>query len=366
MPDARLSISEGLSGALEAGLVSGRLDIAVLYNAQPSRELDVTPLLDEDLLLVRARPPGLHEDPPPGPVACSDVAQLPLVIPTRPERDPHARRVGDGRHRLQARAWRWRSTACSAILDLVRDGAGCAILSRNALLHSPRPSAFTAQPIGEPAAAHPAVAGHQPAAAGDAGAGGDAGADRQDGAEGGPARIAPAWIACLCSAIAAFGGLSLPLRRSFGPSGRPCHPTLSSPRRRGPKAPMLGRVEESKPWIPAFAGMTPRWPVMPGSTRHPATALARRADLERRSGATLARHGTPHRPAPARHQWPACRAGVRPGARGAAHQADSLLRRSDPRSRPGHLDHVQRRQGPTGTAATARTSCVPSSQPAGA
>jgi LysR family nitrogen assimilation transcriptional regulator len=38
----------------------------------------------------------------------------------------------------------------SAILDLVRDGAGCAILSRNALLHSPRPSAFTAQPIGDP------------------------------------------------------------------------------------------------------------------------------------------------------------------------------------------------------------------------
>src|SRR6476659_1235899 len=45
MPDARLSLSEGLSGALEAGLVSGRLDIAVLYNAQPSREIDSAALL---------------------------------------------------------------------------------------------------------------------------------------------------------------------------------------------------------------------------------------------------------------------------------------------------------------------------------
>uniref|UniRef100_UPI00183EAE1F LysR family transcriptional regulator n=1 Tax=Ramlibacter sp. TaxID=1917967 RepID=UPI00183EAE1F len=54
MPDARLSISEGLSGALQDALTSGRLDIAVLYNAQPSRELDITPLLEEDLLLVRA------------------------------------------------------------------------------------------------------------------------------------------------------------------------------------------------------------------------------------------------------------------------------------------------------------------------
>ena len=84
MPDARLSISEGLSTALEAGLASGRLDIAVLYNAQPSRELDASPLLDEDLLLVRARPPGLQEDPPPGPIDLPAVAQLPLVIPTRP------------------------------------------------------------------------------------------------------------------------------------------------------------------------------------------------------------------------------------------------------------------------------------------
>src|SRR4051794_21568803 len=84
LPEARLSISEGLSSGLQEGLVGGRLDIAVLYNAQPSREVDVTPLLEEDLLLVQARPPGLHEDPPPGPVPLEEVARLPLVIPTRP------------------------------------------------------------------------------------------------------------------------------------------------------------------------------------------------------------------------------------------------------------------------------------------
>jgi LysR family nitrogen assimilation transcriptional regulator len=149
MPQARLSISEGLSGGLEAGLVSGRLDIAVLYNAQPSREIDCVPLLDEDLLLVRARPPGLHEDPPPGPVTLEAVAGLPLVIPTR----PNAIRM----HVESALAAIGRRPdvaleidGVSAILDLVRDGAGSAILSRNALLHCPRPSAFTAQPIGAP------------------------------------------------------------------------------------------------------------------------------------------------------------------------------------------------------------------------
>lgn len=149
MPEARLSISEGLSSALEASLASGRLDIAMLYNAQPTRELDAAPLLEEELLLVRARPPGLHEDPPPGPVALKEVAALPLVIPTR----PNAIRM-HVESALAAIGLRpdvaLEIDGVSAILDLVRDGAGCAVLSRNALLHSSRPSAFTAQPIGNP------------------------------------------------------------------------------------------------------------------------------------------------------------------------------------------------------------------------
>jgi LysR family nitrogen assimilation transcriptional regulator len=39
----------------------------------------------------------------------------------------------------------------AAILDLVADGAGYAILSRNAVKHSIRPSAFSTRPIGTPA-----------------------------------------------------------------------------------------------------------------------------------------------------------------------------------------------------------------------
>jgi LysR family nitrogen assimilation transcriptional regulator len=38
----------------------------------------------------------------------------------------------------------------SAILDLVADGAGCAVLSRNAVTHSVRPSAFSVRAIHEP------------------------------------------------------------------------------------------------------------------------------------------------------------------------------------------------------------------------
>jgi LysR family transcriptional regulator, nitrogen assimilation regulatory protein len=149
MPEAKLSISEALSSGLQENLASGRLDIVVLYNAQPSRELDITPLLEEDLLLVRARPPGLHEDPPPGPVALEDVAQMPLVIPSRPNAirmHVESRMAEVGCRPTVA----LEIDGVTAILDLVLDGAGCAILSRNALLNSPRPSAYTAQQIGNP------------------------------------------------------------------------------------------------------------------------------------------------------------------------------------------------------------------------
>jgi LysR family transcriptional regulator, nitrogen assimilation regulatory protein len=149
LPQARLSISEGLSSALQEGLVSGRLDIALLYNAQPSRELDLAPLLEEDLVLVRARPPGLHEDPPPGPIPLAEVARLPLVIPTRPNAirmhvEAAMADIGERPNVVLE------IDGVSAILDLVLDGAGCAILSRNAVLNSPRPSAYTTRQIGTP------------------------------------------------------------------------------------------------------------------------------------------------------------------------------------------------------------------------
>lgn len=149
MPEARLSITEGLSSALQESLATGRVDIAVLYNAQPSRELDIAPLLEEDLLLVRARPPGLHEDPPPGPVSLAEVATLPLVIPTRPNAirmHVEAAMADIGCRPTVA----LEIDGVTAILDLVLDGAGCAVLSHNALLNSPRPSAYTAQQIGSP------------------------------------------------------------------------------------------------------------------------------------------------------------------------------------------------------------------------
>jgi LysR family nitrogen assimilation transcriptional regulator len=150
LPEARLSISEGLTTAMQEGLLNGRLDIAMLYNANASNGLELTPLVREELLLVQARPPGLQEDPPPPPIALKDVAALPLVIPSRPNAirmhvESELARIGCQAHIA------FEIDGVPAILELVADGAGAAILSRNAVASSIKPSAFSVRRITAPA-----------------------------------------------------------------------------------------------------------------------------------------------------------------------------------------------------------------------
>jgi LysR family nitrogen assimilation transcriptional regulator len=149
MPDATISISEGLSVAMQESLMNGRLDIAVLYNAQSSPEIEISPLPDEDLLLVQARPQGLLEDPAPGTISLKAVSQLPLVIPSRPNAirmhvESEMANIGC---RLTIAL---EIDGVSAILDLVADGAGSAVLSRNAVANSIKPSAFSVRTIHDP------------------------------------------------------------------------------------------------------------------------------------------------------------------------------------------------------------------------
>lgn len=147
LPEAHLSICEGLSVALTERLQTGHIDIAVLYNASPSPELELTPLGDEELMLVQANTQDDTPDLAQPAIALRELAPLPLVIPSRPNAirmvvETEMAAVGctpnialeiDG---------------VSAILDLVADGAGGAILSRHAVTQSLRPAAFTMRPIG--------------------------------------------------------------------------------------------------------------------------------------------------------------------------------------------------------------------------
>lgn len=149
MPEATLSISEGLSAAMQESLAQGRLDIALLYNVAPSSDIDVVPLLEEDLFLVQRRSGRATTKAPGKAIPLREVATVPLVIPTR----PNAIRmlVESEMASLGCRPMiALEIDGVAAILDLVEDGAGNAVLSRNAVETSGRPEAFAIRPIGSP------------------------------------------------------------------------------------------------------------------------------------------------------------------------------------------------------------------------
>jgi len=145
MPEASISISEGLSAAMLESLINGRLDIVLLYNARPSPDIEITPLQVEDLFLVQA---CAHSSTS-GPVRLQDVAQLPLVIPSRPNAirmrvESELAALGcSPRIALEI-------DGVSAILDLVADGIGNAVLSRNAVQSSVNPALFRLRAIRDP------------------------------------------------------------------------------------------------------------------------------------------------------------------------------------------------------------------------
>ncbi len=149
LPDATLSISEGLSVSMQEWLLAGRLDIALLYNTHPTADLETAPLREEELYLVGRRTGARARGAADVPIPLAAVARLPLVIPSRPNAIRalvETRMAGiDCRPMIALEI-----DGVSAILDLVSDGAGHAILPRYAVSTSPRPELFFARPIVKP------------------------------------------------------------------------------------------------------------------------------------------------------------------------------------------------------------------------
>lgn len=148
LPDAVLSISEGLSVSLREALVTGRIDIALLYNTLPAPGVEVTPLFEEDLFLVQRRTAKSRRAQA-GPLKLRELATIPLVIPTR----PNAMRmlVESELAQLGCRPQiALEIDGVPAILDLVADGAGSAVLSRNAVATSGKTDVYLTRVIQAP------------------------------------------------------------------------------------------------------------------------------------------------------------------------------------------------------------------------
>ncbi len=143
MPEATLSISEGLSVALSDSLALGRLDIALLYNPLPTPDLELTELLEEDMVLVQNE---AHRSKEGTPITLRELASVPLVIATRPNalRTLVETEMGAVGKRPSIAL---EIDGVGAILDLIADNAGSAILPANAVRTSAHPERYSMRPV---------------------------------------------------------------------------------------------------------------------------------------------------------------------------------------------------------------------------
>lgn len=144
LPEASLCIREGLSVTMQESLISGRLDVALVYSTMPSTDIETRPLLDEELFLIRP-----NKGQPPRPVTLEEVAQMPLIIPSRPNaiRMLIEAALADAGLRPNIAI---EIDGVSALLDLVADDAGVAILSKTALQTSGKADQLLPHPITPP------------------------------------------------------------------------------------------------------------------------------------------------------------------------------------------------------------------------
>lgn len=151
MPQATLTLTEGFSVAMSEGLRSGRLDMALLYNMPHSPDTEIQVLHRESLVLIASqaaiqRVPGVRLK---SRMPLATLAELPLILPSRPNafrilietelvRLGHKPRIGlevDG---------------LNAILELVGEGLGFAVLPAYTLGNLAMPQGFSTHKIYNP------------------------------------------------------------------------------------------------------------------------------------------------------------------------------------------------------------------------
>ena len=146
-PKATVATVEGLSTYILEWLAVGRVDCGILYNAAPSPQLDLMPLCDEPLYLMSARTNGVARKATP--VQLADIANFPLIIPSR----PHTMRMAV-EHALASVGCKIQVAleieSISAIIELVGQGYGHAVLPMTAMHSSTWSDSLVARPVVNP------------------------------------------------------------------------------------------------------------------------------------------------------------------------------------------------------------------------
>jgi LysR family nitrogen assimilation transcriptional regulator len=161
LPHAQLTLTEGFSVMMYEGLRLGNLDVAVLYNPDRSPDLEASLLHEEELVLISARSmgrlpgvPGARTRKDSGQrreaaVAFKEIGALPLIMPSR----PNAFRILIESELMQIGCKpqiALEVDGLNAILNLVQEGLGHAVLPRYTLSNFDNPEPFVVRRIHAP------------------------------------------------------------------------------------------------------------------------------------------------------------------------------------------------------------------------
>ena len=142
LPKARLAIVEGFSVHLTEWLLTGRVDLALVYNPEPLPALQISPLHLERLCLVSAA-----DQAPAGPVTLQELAsRYSLVMPQRGQIFRTLMESAAAMAGVQLQVG-WEVSSVPAILDLVAAGIGHAALGENAVRCARHPGALVMTPF---------------------------------------------------------------------------------------------------------------------------------------------------------------------------------------------------------------------------
>ncbi len=149
LPQSQLSLTEGFSVPMLESLRAGQLDMAVLYNPPPSPDLDMTVLHEDALILIAGKKAKLSGAALQAVMPLSALLDLPLILPSRP--NAFRLLIDTEMQRLNRKPQIvLEIDGLNAILELVKEGLGYAILPAYTLRNFAKPRDFSTHRIERP------------------------------------------------------------------------------------------------------------------------------------------------------------------------------------------------------------------------
>jgi len=144
-PSASTSLIEGMSASVTEWVSTGRADIGMVFNAQPSPALEVVPVLNEAMFFIAARNARVRSKA----IPLRTVPRYPLVIPSRPNANRMLIDVELGHLGLKPTI-ALELDSIASVLDAVQEGYGYAVLPATSLRSYGALASFLVRPIVRP------------------------------------------------------------------------------------------------------------------------------------------------------------------------------------------------------------------------